>query len=39
MIECPSCFGNGWIDIGDSEDGVIDDCPQCRGTGVIEEDC
>jgi DnaJ-class molecular chaperone len=34
--ECPcgSCAGSGWIDIGDCEDGVIDECPECHGTGI-----
>jgi len=34
--ECESCAGGGWIDIGDPEEGVTDDCPQCGGTGLIE---
>jgi len=32
-LPCDSCGGMGWIDIGDCEDGVIDDCPTCDGTG------
>jgi len=34
--ECGSCCGFGYIDIGDCEDGVTDDCPECNGTGQIE---
>ena len=37
MMECPGCFGTGTIDIGDCEDGVVDDCPECDGDGVIED--
>ena len=35
MKECPSCLGLGYFDIGDCEDGVIDDCPSCDGSGVV----
>lgn len=35
---CPSCAGMGTYDIGDCEDGVWGDCPQCEGTGRIQED-
>jgi len=38
MKECPSCLGSGSFDIGDCEDGVTDDCPQCHGCGEIFED-
>ena len=33
---CPTCAGGGTIDIGDCEDGVWDECPECGGAGRIE---
>jgi hypothetical protein len=35
-IECPGCLGSGVIEIGDVEDGVLEDCPACDGTGEME---
>lgn len=32
---CPSCHGAGTYDIGDCEEGVIDNCPECDGQGEI----
>ena len=32
---CNTCAGLGWIDRGDCEDGVIQDCPSCE---IIESE-
>ena len=32
-ILCSCCAGMGCIDVGDCEDGVMETCPQCQGTG------
>lgn len=37
-IDCQSCHGTGIIDIGDCEDGVQDDCPECGGDGKRDYD-
>jgi DnaJ-class molecular chaperone len=36
VVECASCAGLGYYDVGDCEDGVTDVCPECDGEGVIE---
>lgn len=34
MVEdCQVCAGLGWVDVGNCEDGVIQFCPGCGGTG------
>lgn len=33
VVMCPSCQGAGVFDIGDSEDGIWETCPDCNGTG------
>ena len=35
MKECPSCGGMGYYDIGDCEDGVTENCPECHGLGEL----
>jgi hypothetical protein len=35
---CPSCCGAGVFDVGDCEDGVWDNCPNCDGLGEIEDE-
>jgi DnaJ-class molecular chaperone len=35
MDICPSCGGQGYIDVGDVEDGVTDVCPDCDGSGEM----
>lgn len=30
---CESCKGAGQYDVGDCEDGVVEVCPECDGTG------
>jgi len=34
---CPSCKGMGWYDVGDCEDGVIENCKECDGYGEVDE--
>jgi DnaJ-class molecular chaperone len=38
LMECPSCKGLGEFTIGDCEDGVYDICPDCEGTGIVENE-
>jgi DnaJ-class molecular chaperone len=35
--ECPSCNGSCVYDVGDPEDGIQDICPQCEGSGYVED--
>jgi DnaJ-class molecular chaperone len=32
---CPSCEGAGTYSVGDVEDGVDEECPECNGAGEI----
>jgi DnaJ-class molecular chaperone len=32
---CTSCAGSGSYDIGDCEDGIQEDCPECDGSGEV----
>ena len=36
QIECPRCEGMGYIDIGDVEDGVTEECMECNGSGSVD---
>ena len=35
MTLCPRCGGMGWLDIGDCEDGIIEECKECDGYGTF----
>lgn len=35
MQACEGCGGLGWIEKGDCEDGNIETCPVCEGTGTV----
>ncbi len=37
-ISCLSCKGAGGWDIGDCEDGIWENCPECDGYGTIDQD-
>jgi hypothetical protein len=30
---CRTCGGSGSVDVGDCEEGVVAECPDCKGTG------
>lgn len=34
---CPSCRGAGGYDVGDCEDGVWENCPECGGWGNVDD--
>jgi len=34
---CEACAGLGWVDLGNCEDGVIQICPGCGGTGQQQQ--
>ena len=35
MSPCEGCAGLGWIDIGDCEDGITENCLECSGDGLV----
>ena len=43
MVTCTNCQGRGWVletQVNEEDDGVIYvqvTCPECHGTGMIEE--
>lgn len=36
-IKCPSCYGTGVYDVDNCEDGIWGECPECQGSGEVEE--